>query len=42
MTMVEEVALFELAWSRAAGERAGIEQTVCGVEHPDSDEHRSG
>jgi hypothetical protein len=38
--MMEAVALFEFGWRRTAGERARVEQTVGGVEHPDGDEHR--
>jgi hypothetical protein len=40
MAMMEAVALFELGWRLAAGERARVEETVGGVEHPDGDEHR--
>ena len=40
MAMMEQVALFELGRSLAAGERARVEQAIGGVEHPDGDEHR--
>jgi hypothetical protein len=50
--MMEQVTLFELGWSRAAGqwsrvERAviqqtGVKETIGGVEHPDGDEHCGG
>ena len=40
MAMMETVALFELGRGLAAGKRAGVEEAVGGVEHPDGDEHR--
>ena len=42
VTMMEAVALFELGRGLAAGKRAGVEQAVGGIEHPDGDEHRGG
>ena len=42
MAMMEAVALFELGRRLTAGERARVEETVGGVEHPDGDEHRGG
>ena len=42
VAMMEAVALFELGRRLTAGERARVEETVGGVEHPDGDEHRGG
>jgi len=41
MAMVEVVARFEVRLTPAlAVERARVQQTVGGIEHPDGDEHR--
>jgi hypothetical protein len=40
MAMMKTVAHFKLGWCLATGERACVEETIGGVEHPDCDKHR--
>jgi hypothetical protein len=42
MAMMEAMTLLELGRGLAAGEWAGVEQAIGGVEHPDGDEHCGG